>query len=410
MTRRVLFVSWDGPQSVYFESLFLPILKRLGERGWRFHVLQFGWGPPERRRELARAAERADIGFSHVTVWRRPVALGSLATALWGARHIVRLIRRHRIELLFARSLLPALACLVARRRMTQVPLLFDADGLPADERVEFGGAGVNALSTILLRDIEAAATRSADTVLTRSTAARDILLARAGAGTRADKFFVVPNCRDEKCFRPLTPEERRQGKTQLGITGGGPLLVYAGSSLAGKYGGRPLLELVRRVQAKRPDTQLLLLLTDPDEGHALLQAHAPELAAATLVRRAAPEQVGSMMATADLGIATIEPGFSMQGAAAVKLGEYLLSGLPVVATAGVGDAHKTLAGPACCFLLNNGAAELQRAADWFCSMSQGERETLRRTARQLGIQHFGLDRGIAPYELALDFAASIRA
>ena len=61
MTRRVLFVTWDGPQVSYLEGLFLPIFKALAERGYLFHVLQFTWGPSDRRSAIARAcAEAAD--------------------------------------------------------------------------------------------------------------------------------------------------------------------------------------------------------------------------------------------------------------------------------------------------------------------------------------------------------------
>ncbi len=38
----ILFITWDGPQVSYLESLFVPIFRKLEERcGAHFHVLQF---------------------------------------------------------------------------------------------------------------------------------------------------------------------------------------------------------------------------------------------------------------------------------------------------------------------------------------------------------------------------------
>ena len=55
MQINVLFVSWDGPQVNYLESLFAPIFMRLRSYGYKFHVVHFTWAQPERLSRVQRA-------------------------------------------------------------------------------------------------------------------------------------------------------------------------------------------------------------------------------------------------------------------------------------------------------------------------------------------------------------------
>ena len=106
----ILFVTWDGPQVTYLESLFLPIFQRLAERGLHVHVLQFAWGDGpliERRRQACR---QAGLAYRVQRVRRRPRALGGLLSALEGARAIRRTLDEQRIDAVMPRSTLPALA------------------------------------------------------------------------------------------------------------------------------------------------------------------------------------------------------------------------------------------------------------------------------------------------------------
>ena len=137
---KVLFVTWDGPQVTYLESLFLPIFKQLLTRGFAFHVLQFTWGASERVAFARQACEQAGIGYKSVAIWRRPTAIGALFTALAGARHIKKATQAHNIDVVMPRSILPALATMLALRN-GQCRMVFDADGLPLDERVDFSGS-----------------------------------------------------------------------------------------------------------------------------------------------------------------------------------------------------------------------------------------------------------------------------
>lgn len=105
--------------------------------------------------------------------------------------------------------------------------MLFDADGLAADERVEFAGVSPTGASYRLLRAIEARAVRESRKVIGRSTAAADILAERAEV--ERERFHVVANGRDEALFAPVDKAEREGVRAELGNAADAVAMVYAG-------------------------------------------------------------------------------------------------------------------------------------------------------------------------------------
>ena len=395
---KLLFVTWDGPQVSYLEGLFLPIFKSLAETGCEFYVLQFSWGG-DRRRQLSRqACEQAGITYRSVRVLRRPKSLGSLFTAIKGARDIRRAVRDWEIDVLVPRSTLPVLACLHALRG-SHLPMVFDADGLPLDERVEFQGVSPFGKVYRFLRDVEAQGVRRAAVVLTRTEKASDILLSRAGAGISADRFYQVGNGRDSVRYAPLGSEKRRQARKRLGVSRDAPLLVYAGS-LGPQYCMPEMLAVFASVLRRRSDARFLILTGSPDIAYPEIR-RCGGLAERCVVRSVLPRDVPGYLACADVALALRRPSFSMQAVAPVKIGEYLLCGLPVIATVGVGDnsaiSHKTG-----CLIDQSDDDSLAQAATWFTDVVLTARKDFRSYCREVGLERYSLESTVASYSEAL--------
>lgn len=401
----ILFVTWDGPQVTYLDGLFLPIFRELQRHGVCFHVLQFTWGDPVRVERSRHACEDAGVAYQAVIVRRWPKAIGALITALWGGRHVRKAIRRYAIDAVMPRSTLPGLAVLLGVGR-DSCRIIFDADGLPLDERVDFAGQSPSSLIHRLLRDIEAQLARRADVVLTRSAKASQILLARAGAGTAGDKFFVVGNGRDVNLFHPQTSEARTLVRAQLGIASDAPLLVYAGS-MGAQYCPHEMLRLFQRVLLRRSDARLLVLTQSAGYFQDVLSQYSIP-SDSTVVHAVEAHQVPQCLASADLGLALRRPSFSMQGIAPIKLGEYLLCGLPVLATAGIGDAH-VLSMDTGLAVDDISAAQAAAVADWFVDTVMPDRDGFRVRCRALGVARFSLDACVDSYARALGGLSDVR-
>lgn len=336
--------------------------------------------------------------YKPVSVIRKPVALGSFVTAFMGHRHIHKALKDYDIDLVLSRSTLPALSSLLALRGSNK-DLVFDADGLPLDERVDFAGQSPSSLVYRVLRDVEAQAVRRAKVVLTRSHQAASILQARAGAGTFQEKFHVVSNGRDSTLFSPSLEIDRYNVKKQLGIDIDAPLIVYAGS-LGPQYCPDFMLSLFKLIRESRPDAHFLVLTGSPEVMNDLVVGNDEELSSFMTVMRVDANEVPHWLAASDLGLAFREPTFSMQGVAPIKLGEYLLCGVPVVATRGVGDSHfiDSQAG----FLVDNGHEKnLASISDWFINEVLPKRDDFRAHCRSVGVAHFSLESSVEAYRKA---------
>ena len=164
--QNILFITWDSPETRYLERLFLPIFTGLRARGYRFHVLQFSWGSEEIAEARSALCAKSDIPYRKITIVRRLGAAGPFSSAVLGARAIKQAVSNWQIDTLMPRSLMPALAVLRMRKSaQDDLNIVFDADGLPADERVDFGGLSPHSITYRFLRDIEGALLRRSDAV-----------------------------------------------------------------------------------------------------------------------------------------------------------------------------------------------------------------------------------------------------
>lgn len=395
---RVLFVTWDGPGSSYLEALFLPIFILLAQRGMVFHIIQFTWAGKCEQNTLKKILKEHGITYQSVSVFRRPISVGSLATTFFGAWYIRRAIKTLAIDIVMPRSTLPAMASILALRDYPYVGLLYDADGLPHDERVDFGAMSPYGIAYRLLRDFEALAVRRADAVLTRSMKAIDILVARGGSGVNPGKFQVVTNGRDEKLFKPAMHDERSEVRQSLNIEDDAPLLVYVGSSMQGKYCGREIFEFFRAVHAYRHDARLLLLTSSLGEAELLLNEF-EELRKFCHVKHLPPEEVPRLLSACDLGLVLIHQKFSMQAVAAIKLGEYLLCGIPVLASGDIGDSGELITDGVGYLLPSMLPEALCAAADWFLKVVLPDREGFRQRSRDSGVKYFSLVTSVNVYD-----------
>ena len=403
----VLFVTWDGPQVSYLEGLFVPIFQALGKHGVRFHVLQFTWGDAATIEVRRKACTRAGLDYRVIPIWRTPRTAGSLLTVLKGAYDIRRAIKDFDIDLVMPRSTIPALATMRALRA-SSLPMVFDADGLPLDERVDFAGESPSSFVYRLLRDVEAQAIRRASKVLTRSETAVDVLLARAGAGTDRHKFHVVSNGRNATEFATKDDDFRRDMRHKLGIAEDAPLLVYAGS-MGMQYCFDEMLFLFSHIHERQPNARLLVMTGSPEWVARQSRETYRGLAFATTIISVPAVVVSGYLACADLGLALRRPSFSMQGVAPIKLGEYLLCGLPVVATDGIGDTASIVTRDVGILIDKTiSPAQLVEAANWFVDVVLPNRSDFRTRCRDAGVRYFSLEKTVGSYQKVFDSIAAL--
>ena len=377
----------------YLESLFLPIFAGLQAAGVSFDVLQFRWGDKAGEDRIRQACEALGVGYRAAPVWRWGGAVGPFLSAILGGRHVRAAARVFGSDIIMPRSLMPAISLLAAGGRKLR-PLLFDADGLAIDERVDVARLPPTGLTYRILRDVEAQTVRHAASVLVRTRRAAEILFHRAGPPVTIDRFHVVTNGRDERVFQPFDPKTRATVRHELGVDGECPLLVYAGS-MGPQYRPDIMASLFTEVRRRRPDARFLVLTGSPERAVDALRATSEGV----IIMRVPPDEVPQYLAASDVGLAYRMTSFSMQGVAPVKLSEYLLCGLPVIGTAAVGDT-KAVVEEGLFFDEQGGTS---RAADWLVEQVLPRRGQFREQARAIGTAQFSLRRSVEDYGRAIN-------
>jgi glycosyltransferase involved in cell wall biosynthesis len=382
----ILFVTWDGPQVSYVESLFLPIFAGLQQNSIKFSILQFGWGESSR---VEAACRRAGIAYRRVEIMRKFGAPGALASAVFGAFRVRRAIRDWNPTIIMPRSLFAGLAVLLGNYSCV-FPMLFDADGLPADERVEAGIISPNSAAYRALILIERTMVqRSCHTIVRTEDAAR-ILADRAGVD-RA-RFTVVSNGRDPTLFKPADPDSRLQIRKSLGMGDDDIVLVYAGSA-GPQYRLDEMAKLIASLRQHLPTTRLLVLSGQCDVARRAIGSKADE----AIVRSVKPEDVPAYLSIADAALSLRSESLAMRAVSPVKIGEYLLCGLPLIGTLGIGNTRPAeKAG-----MMVSADRPPAEIAQWLQEKVRDRLNTVQ-LAREVGERNFSLDRSVDDYRGAI--------
>ena len=409
MKSRVLYMTWDGPQVSYLESLFLPIFSRLKAYDIEVEVLQFIWGDREHLERQQCVCAEWGIRYQRILVHKAAGGLGAyLTAAAAGSRAVLRLVKERDIDILMPRSFMPAIAALHAiwRQPHPRPSIVFDADGLAIDEKVEAGRLSRNGLTYRLLKWYEKAAITTASSVIGRTEEACKIY-EKYDAKPQGGKYFTAVNGRDPERFEPMTSRRRESERQSLDIDPAVPLIVYSGS-FGEKYCPSKMFQFFRGILRQRPDAIFLVMTGSPEAAVDYINNNQLDICTSVRIRSFRPEEVPSKLATADLGLCFYQNTFANQAFQATKLGEYLLCGLGVAGTPNAlpFGLPKTSVAYSVGTMLDD---ELDAFARWFLLDVLGQRETIRREARSLGITHLAVNSTASSYATAIRRAIATR-
>ena len=392
--KNLLFITWDGPKTSYMEGLFMPILTEVQTQSkYGIHVVQFTWAAPEKIAITQNAANELQLIYTHRKIIRKPVAvLGNVITIFKGIRFLKKYIKNNNITIVMPRSTMPAI--MVNRIAKQNLKIVFDADGLPIEERVDFSGLSRKSKHYLFFKKEENKMLELADGVLTRSHEAIKIHSQTIG-NTDLEKFSVVLNGRNTDFFKPNTSEREKMRK-ELSISEQAKVLVYCGS-LGPQYGWDEMLAIFSKYQGENPKALFLILTFNL----AFAKERIPnELKESIIVKTVPFAEVPNYLSAADVAFAIREPKFSMQGVAPIKLGEYLLMGIPTIASLGIGDTEQILNSIPNCFLYHH--QNPNRVAE-AVAFIEGLRETNFEEIRKFAIPFCSIEKSATSYCNALN-------
>lgn len=387
--KNILFITWDGPQTSYMEGLFMPILSEVQKKAnYRIHIIQFTWGTQERIAITQKKAAALNVIYTAKTISRKPVAvLGSLLTLYSGIKFLKKYISNNKIDIVMPRSTMPSI--MVNRLKKTNFQILFDADGLALEERVDFSGLKKTSRQYRFFKKEENKMLRNADGVITRSNKAIAIHL-RTLEGKNLEKFSVVFNGRNIDDFRS-NASIREAVRVELNIEKEDKLLVYCGS-LGPQYGWEEMLSIFQKFQQNHPEAKFLILTGNIE----FAKERIPKNIEQNIILKKVPfEEVPKYLSAGDVAFALREPKFSMQGVAPIKLGEYFLMGIPTIASAGIGDSEELIKQVPNAFLFHH---DNPNAIDEALRFVENLSEVNHQKIREFGINFFSIEKSAESY------------
>src|SRR4051794_24602004 len=217
----ICYLSLEDPLA---HSQVVAYLAGLTAHGHTIHLLTFEPElSEERRQELRSGLAEQGISWHSLRYHKRPSLPATIFDALAGAAVATRLVRRHGLDVIHARSHVPAAMALIARR-VTGCRMIFDMRGLWAEEYADAGRWREGGIPFRITKRVEAAAIRAADAMVVLTERVRDYLFP---AGSGALPVEVIPCCAD---LAAILSRQGERAATRAELNAGErPVLLYVG-------------------------------------------------------------------------------------------------------------------------------------------------------------------------------------
>jgi glycosyltransferase involved in cell wall biosynthesis len=393
----VLYISYDGMLEPLGQSQVLGYLEPL-VRAASCHLISFE-KPADRHDRIRMQAMRdhlaaAGISWIPVAYHKTPTAPATAYDIAVGTAAALAIAARRRIQIVHARSYVPALMALPVKRA-AGARFLFDMRGFWADERVDGGLWPADGRLYRTAKSLERRFLTAADHVVTLTHASAREIARFPYLKDRMPPLSVIPTCADLERFRPLPMDPAR------------PFTFGYVGSVGTWYLFDEALRFFKALERRRPGARLLVVnRSEHDRIRASIvaagidPAHTEVLAAE---HRDVPGHIARMHAAS----AIIKPSYSKMASAPTKLAEYLGCGVPCVGNVNVGDMEEILEGNRVGVALRDfSPADHDVAADRLLKLLDDPATPARctETARRL----FSLESGVAAYRAIYERLAGL--
>jgi len=340
MNRRVLYICYYDISEPLVESQVVAYLRQLAECDYDIHLLTF-----ERRtlskvqqQELKDRLAEDRITWHHRRYHQRPSLPATLYDIATGAMTAARICTQHKIELIHARSHVPAAMAWILWR-LFGYRFIFDYRGMLAEEYVDGGHWREGELKYRLTKGMERVFFRDAGAfVMLTDRIKTDLLRDEPALRLRGEDIQVIPCCVDTSRFHPdegarARYRQEREWDNRLVITYVGKIgLWYMVKEMAQFF-----------AVARNLDSRFFFQVLTQSEPKPMLDAlrEFGVPAESYDIRYLPPELLPNVLLASDVGISLIRACNSKRASSPTKMGEYLAAGLPVVLNAGIGDCDE---------------------------------------------------------------------
>jgi hypothetical protein len=245
-----------------------------------------------------------------------------------------------------------------------------------------------NSLSYILLSWLEKLTGRYAEIISTGT----DAMIKRLKDGQAKGLLFKIPSAVDENKFY-YSDQSRKRIRQELSLRDK-QIFIYVGK-IGGIYYTEELFTLFKVLSETVPNA-FFIVLTPQDSEHYIKIFNQQSIKAASFfISRVSHDEISEYLCAADMGIVAIPPRPSQKYRSPIKVGEYLLCGLPYITCRDVSEDDQVANQYGVGVVLNNFSREaIVAGGSAIKTVLTTDKEEMRRRCREAGTHY----RGFAKY------------
>uniref|UniRef100_UPI0035658781 glycosyltransferase n=1 Tax=Sulfurovum sp. TaxID=1969726 RepID=UPI0035658781 len=331
---KILYLSLTGMTEPLGRSQVLEYLIDLSKEN-EIYLLSF-----ERESDLKNVDEIHELIKEQKIQWHYLTYSNKygVVSTLWQLVQAIRLgsktVHEHSIDIVHARSMIPATIGLVLKK-LHGAKLLFDIRGFAIDEKIDTGRLQKSSLLYKLLKRLDDHLYKVSDHIVTLTHTAKEIL--HQSLDIPKEKITVIPTCANKELFKLLDEDEKRVFKSTLGYAEQDKIVVHTGT-VSGWYDFEAEVRLVKAMINQDEDVRFLVLnknehpFVEKILDNYLLKREHVKVASCSF------NEMYKYLNIADASLFFIKPSFSKQASAPTKFAENVACRLPSVTNSGVGD------------------------------------------------------------------------
>jgi glycosyltransferase involved in cell wall biosynthesis len=335
ITKKILYITYDGLTDQLGQSQILPYLRSLAKQGFQITILSTEKKKrfEQKKDGIRKSLEEAGIRWEMIFFSSRPPVLAKVYDQWNLNRKASRLYKQEKYDFIHCRSYVPVAAAFRLKKRFG-VPYLFDMRGFWVDERVDNGQWKLkNPFYRLLYRVYkkkERNYLREASRIIVLTEKGRSELEQHFSVPAR--KITMIPCCVDMEHFNYhlFSGEEKKAFRKKINIPEGAKVLSYLGA-LGGWYLTSEMLQFFKTLHER--DNQAIFFF---------ITGHAPEeiLRLASLygvpseairIKAAERSEVPGYLSVSDWSVFFIRDAYSKKASSPTKQGEIMAMGIPIV-------------------------------------------------------------------------------
>jgi len=330
----ILYISLTGMTEPLGRSQVLEYLVDLSQDN-TIYLISF-----EREHDLDKVDEIKALLDSyniewHYMVYSNKYGVASTVGQMFSAVRLgSKLIKTHTIDIIHARSMIPATMGLILKK-WYGVKLLFDIRGFAIDEKVDSGRLKKDTFLYKILKKLDNYLYKASDHIVTLTHVAKEIL--EKTLDIEKKKITVIPTCANKKIFIPIHKDETKRFKESLGYAEHEKIILHTGT-VSLWYDFEKELILVREMMEQDESLHFLVLNKNEKEfiEQMFLRYQMPKNR--VKVSSSSFDEVYKYLNMADASLFFIKPSFSKQASAPTKFAENVACHLPSITNGNVGD------------------------------------------------------------------------